>query len=198
MRSFRTDGADPHRDGCAGGSAPGTPGPRVLVIGYGNPLRSDDGVGWVAAQRLAGLVDESRVATLAVHQLTPELADPISRVDLAIFIDCAVGVPAGHVSLTFVNPGPLKRSMTHQVGPEGLLSLARCVYGRSPEAMLFTIGGQDFGHGDELSPAVGDACARVIAQVRQIAAMESLERACNVDSARDPHRGVAGTIEPGN
>ena len=47
---------------------------RVLIIGYGNPLRADDGVGWQAARRLAELRQDEFVETLALHQLTPELA----------------------------------------------------------------------------------------------------------------------------
>ena len=44
----------------------------VLVVGYGNALRTDDGVGWHAAERLA---DDPRLAdatVIAVHQLTPD------------------------------------------------------------------------------------------------------------------------------
>ena len=41
----------------------------VLVLGYGNPLRGDDAVGWYAAQRLAEVVDPQRVTVLAVHSL---------------------------------------------------------------------------------------------------------------------------------
>src|SRR5690242_12833541 len=76
---------------------------RVLVIGYGNPLRGDDGVGWHAAEALAkSLQDEERVPAervmvLACHQLTLELAEPLSRVERVIFIDACDGPPPGSV-----------------------------------------------------------------------------------------------------
>jgi Ni,Fe-hydrogenase maturation factor len=57
-----------------------------LVVGYGNDLRSDDGVG----QRVAEVVatwEISNVRSLAMHQLTPELAAELADVDVAIFVD---------------------------------------------------------------------------------------------------------------
>jgi len=58
----------------------------VLVIGYGNPLRCDDGVGQQIAKAVAtwGIPN---VEAIAVHQLTPELAEKLVTVDLAIFVD---------------------------------------------------------------------------------------------------------------
>ena len=46
----------------------------VLVIGYGNVLRSDDGVGWHVTERLASDARFASVTVLQRHQLTPELA----------------------------------------------------------------------------------------------------------------------------
>ncbi len=53
----------------------------VLVIGYGNSLRRDDGAGLILA---AGLVDAWRThdlpaSLITAHQLSPELADDIAR-----------------------------------------------------------------------------------------------------------------------
>jgi Ni,Fe-hydrogenase maturation factor len=48
----------------------------VLVIGYGNPLRGDDRVGWVVAERLREVAGVTAVTT---HQLLPEHADLIQQ-----------------------------------------------------------------------------------------------------------------------
>ena len=58
----------------------------TLVIGYGNTLCSDDGVGPVIAQQIARR-NLPQVQSLAVHQLTPELASEISKVDVVYFVD---------------------------------------------------------------------------------------------------------------
>ena len=60
-----------------------------LVIGYGNELRGDDGAGpsvgrAVASWHLPG------VRTLAVHQLTPELAEDLAQTKRVVFVDAAV------------------------------------------------------------------------------------------------------------
>jgi hydrogenase maturation protease len=62
---------------------------RALIIGYGCPLRGDDAFGWHAAHRLLKLAGNDSVQVLATHQLTPELAEPISHADLVIFIDAS-------------------------------------------------------------------------------------------------------------
>ena len=58
--------------------------PVALVIGYGNTLRGDDGVGPLAADTIRGWGLEG-VAAISITQLTPELAEPISAARLAVF-----------------------------------------------------------------------------------------------------------------
>src|SRR5262245_1795360 len=64
----------------------------VVVIGYGNDLRGDDAVGLRAAQAVAAW-DMPGVCGLAVHQLTPELAEILAGAALAIFVDARVPDP---------------------------------------------------------------------------------------------------------
>ena len=48
---------------------------KALIIGYGNPLRSDDGFGWHAGRLLAQALAGQEAEVITCHQLTPELAD---------------------------------------------------------------------------------------------------------------------------
>lgn len=142
---------------------------RVMVIGFGNPLRGDDGVGWVAAQQLAERVDAEHVVALAVHQLTPELAEPISGVELVIFVDASEKSDPGKLDAEWIEPVDAAGSATtHHFTPARLLGLARQLYGRSPRAELFTIGGADFGHREELSAKVSHACDLLVEQLEWI------------------------------
>ena len=59
---------------------------RWLVIGYGSDLRGDDGLGRRAALAVAAL-EMAGATVMSVHQLTPELAEPLAGVDGAIFLD---------------------------------------------------------------------------------------------------------------
>jgi hydrogenase maturation protease len=132
----------------------------ILVIGYGNPLRGDDGAGWYAAQRLAD--DAPAAAEVVVcHQLTPELAEPISQAAAVIFIDAGYPAdPAGVAPCPAVACQPItpcstaSAAVSHHLEPAGLLAYARLLYGRCPPAVLYTIPTVSFGYGEELSPAV--------------------------------------------
>ena len=66
----------------------------ALVIGYGNELRGDDAAG----PRVAAAVEQWQlpgVRVLILHQLTPELADPIASSGLVIFVDAALEAEGG-------------------------------------------------------------------------------------------------------
>lgn len=135
---------------------------RVLVIGFGNPLRGDDGLGWVAAEHL--LKQGEALDVLAVHQLTPELAEPVSRADLVIFIDARRDGTPGEVSSEAVLPEP-PAAFWHHVSPGILLGSAQALYGRSPEAVLFSIAGEEFGYREGLSSVVEAALPDLLNQV---------------------------------
>ncbi|MGA1285390.1 MAG: hypothetical protein ACO34J_15215 [Prochlorothrix sp.] len=60
--------------------------PRTLIIGYGNTLREDDGVGYCMAEAIAQW-NLTGIESKAVHQLTPDLAAHLAEVDRVIFID---------------------------------------------------------------------------------------------------------------
>jgi Ni,Fe-hydrogenase maturation factor len=94
--------------------APGDAAGGVLVIGYGNTLRSDDGVGWHAAALLAGDRRLAGAEILAVHQLTPELALDFSRASLVILIDASADDPPGTISVR-----PLDVAFDESGGPGG-------------------------------------------------------------------------------
>ncbi|MEO8391518.1 MAG: hydrogenase maturation protease [Chloroflexota bacterium] len=59
----------------------------ILIIGYGNPLRSDDAIGQQIAQAMKDRLNRSDVEVLLTYQLTPELIYSISEAQLVVFID---------------------------------------------------------------------------------------------------------------
>ena len=129
--------------------------PDTLIIGYGNPLRGDDGFGWHAALRLREIIHDDGIEILPVHQLTPELMDPISRARRVIFIDAAVGDDAGTLTvITIETTGGPAPAFTHFATPAALLQGASSLYGAKPEALLITVVGLDFELGEKLSEPV--------------------------------------------
>jgi hydrogenase maturation protease len=134
---------------------------KVLIIGYGNPLRGDDGIGWHVAQRLSLRMPD--VEVLTAHQLLPEHAEPVSRSDLAVFIDASVDDAPGAWRCRELKPSELTGVVdSHALGVEETLAVAQRLYGRCPKALLYTIGGVDFSLGERLSPAVERAAGEVV------------------------------------
>jgi hydrogenase maturation protease len=138
----------------------------VLVIGYGNDLRSDDGVGrWVADQ--IGAMDLPNVEVLSIIQLTPEIALDVVDRRLVVFVDASVD--AATVSIRDVEPEPLATVMTHHGDPARLLSLSSML-GAAPErSMLVSIPAPDLGMGSSFSPraeaAARDALDRILTPI---------------------------------
>jgi hydrogenase maturation protease len=122
---------------------------RVLVIGYGNPGREDDGLGAAAAQGIARL-DLPGVSTLDNYQLVLEDAVEIAAHDAVWFVDasrdgdspCAIHrlEPAFDISFT-----------THLMKPKTLLAITAQQFGRRPTAHLLSIRGYRFGFREGLS-----------------------------------------------
>ena len=144
---------------------------RILIVGYGNPLRGDDAFGWRVAESLLALEHDPAVEILCLHQLTPELMDPLSRADLAIFIDACAGEEPGAIVERRIDPESANRaSFTHHATPEALLAGARTLYGRAAEGVMISVAGADFSLRSELSPTVSSRLDEVIAATLRLIA----------------------------
>jgi len=130
----------------------------VLIVGYGNGLRSDDGVGRAVAEHLA---DDPRLAgatVLSVHQLTPELAVDISRASVVVLIDAVLGGRPGEITAGRLAPAVVPTaSFTHHLDAASLVALATGLFGGDPLVKLVSIAGASMDVGDRLTPAVASA-----------------------------------------
>ena len=156
----------------------------VLVIGYGNALRTDDGLGWHAAERLADDPRLDGVTVIRRHQLTPELALDVSRAALVVLVDASHGPPAGTFTIEEVpRTGSSATAWSHQLSPSSLVALARELYGRAPDVFLVSVGVASLEMGDRLSPVVEAALPRLVDAVAELVA----EHAGTVPVADQPH-----------
>ena len=159
--------------------APGDAAGGVLVIGYGNALRSDDGVGWHAAGLLADDTRLAGVRVVASHQLTPELALDMSRASLVILVDASEEGPPGAITVrplegeNVSTAGGGGGATSHHVGPGVLLALARDLYGAAPDAFVVHVGVVDMDAGESLSPVVAAALPGVADVVVDLIAAHS-------------------------
>ena len=145
---------------------------RILIIAYGNPLRSDDGVAWRVADLIAEKVSNSKVEILRLHQLAPELSETICHFAAVIFIDAAAAddksVP-GQIHVEEVAPqAPVTSRFTHAISPQTIVALAAKLYGAKPHAFLVTVTAASFDHGDALSPSVETALPTLVFEVDRL------------------------------
>jgi len=142
--------------------------PSVLVIAIGNPLRSDDGLAWHAADELSR--DTNAPEILRVHQLTPELAEAVSRASTVVFLDAASQGEPGKVTCEKVTASEANAHSSHHLPPTAVLALAETLYGLRPAAFSVAMTGECFDHGDTLSPRVAEAMPRLLDKIRGLIA----------------------------
>jgi hydrogenase maturation protease len=144
---------------------------RALVVGYGNLLRTDDGVGRYVAERLAGDARLARATVLGVHQLAPELALDISQADLVVFIDAGQGPASGDFTIRRLErTEDAGTTWSHHLEPAGLLAVADELYGHAPEAWVVAVGVESVEVGDRLSPAVEAALPGIVDAIAELIA----------------------------
>jgi len=115
---------------------------KILVIGYGNPAREDDGLGPAAADAVAGMKLKN-VTVDSDYQLMVEDAADVAKHDAVVFIDADI---AGREPFSFkrVKPGSSMSFSTHSATPEGVVSLAQELFHAKCEAYILGIRGYSF------------------------------------------------------
>ncbi|MBN1825832.1 MAG: hydrogenase maturation protease [Candidatus Eisenbacteria bacterium] len=123
----------------------------VLLIGYGNPGRLDDGLGPALAREIEKL-DIPGVNVDADYQLNVEDAAEAARHHTVVFADADTGGPEPFWLKRIEPAGSGVSFSSHSVDPRAILALARDLFGAEPEAFLLGIRGYEFnGFGEGLS-----------------------------------------------
>ena len=139
---------------------------KIVIFGYGNTLCSDDGLGYQAAELLAGRISNPAVEIVACQQLSPELVENLRLAGLAIFIDSNCYGAPGELSCCPVSADDgLPGGITHQFQPGALLAMCKAFYGDCPPAYLYSVGAASFDLGESLTPAVQAALPELLSRV---------------------------------
>ena len=143
---------------------------RIVVIGMGNPLRGDDGVGLVVARKLETAVP-SRVEVRTHVDNDLALMDAWKGAEAVVVVDAvSSGAPAGAVSRYDAGDRPLPRpgtaaGSTHGFGLNEVVELARAMDSLPGRFVIIGVEGTDFTTGRGLSPAVGEAVEEAVEAV---------------------------------
>ncbi len=142
---------------------------KILVVGYGNPLRADDGLGCHVARQIGHhMRGDERVEVVPCHQLVPELAAEIARAEFVIFVDASTQGEPGTITQSTVLPekdfdGKFGDAMT----PGTLLAAAQLLHGSCPPAVLFAMTGWCFEFGEQMSAIVSERFAALVQMVEK-------------------------------
>lgn len=126
---------------------------RILVYGYGNPGREDDGLGIALVSQLQEWAEGKGLENIRFdnnYQLNIEDADAISTQDLVIFVDASeediedfcLSVVDGDGKLSFT---------THAASPAYILKLCQELFQKEPLVLLLHIKGYDWNFREGLS-----------------------------------------------
>lgn len=151
----------------------------ALIIGYGNPDREDDGVGWRIVERLAARLPGAAIAQsvldpqpqedipslLVALQLVPEMAEAIARYERVCFVDAHTGAYPNDLNVAETQPIFQSSPFTHHLTPDTLLALTRAAYDRAPEGMVISVRGYQFGFKQTLSPATDALANRAVDRI---------------------------------
>jgi hydrogenase maturation protease len=170
-----------------------SPAAGVLVIGYGNPGRRDDGLGPAFADALARL-DLPGVRVEADYQLGVEDAADAAASKQVLFVDADTRGPAPFWVKRLSPAGADLGFSTHSVSPEAVLALAKDLFGAEPETWLMGIRGYLF---NEFGEGLSDRAAANLAAALDWAKDALTQRA--LAAVRDPASpGPAATTDEGD
>jgi hydrogenase maturation protease len=138
----------------------------ILVLGYGNPGREDDGLGPAAVEAIAGMKLPG-VSTDADYQLNIEDAADLAAHQRAVFVDASRTGPepfelkqvsaAGEISFT-----------SHAVSPESVLAICEDHFGHAPQTWLIGIRGYSFEMREGLTPQARENLQRALLKLQQL------------------------------
>jgi hydrogenase maturation protease len=157
----------------------------ILMIGYGNPSRQDDGIGPYIVDRLKRRLNNiPRVDFLTLHQLTIDLVETVRHYDLILLIDATVEVLGDGFKFSRVEPAfGLPHYITHYFNPSLLLGLVQSIYHRDPTMVEVAIQGDSFGFRQKLT---SEATARAEKAISEIITFVMQSLKCSNRNGKQP------------
>ena len=122
----------------------------ILIVGVGNTLMGDDGIGAYVAARLEEMQLQG-VHAITVQQMTSDLLDEMLQAGKTIIVDAAM--EADPVQFYKVEEtAPAGASYSHYTSAIQLLKMAQLVYERKLSVYICAVGARDLTLNGTLSP----------------------------------------------
>ena len=118
----------------------------ILLYGYGNPGRKDDGLGPILVDLVEKWIIKNEIKNISIdsnYQLNIEDAYTIRDYDIVIFIDASIEEIDDFI-VTRVEPSDKVNYTMHSASPSFVLNLCNKIYNYTPETYLLHIKGYEF------------------------------------------------------
>lgn len=125
----------------------------TLVIGIGNPLRCDDGVGPYVADCIEAK-DLKHVHVWVTQQLHLEDLEAMLKFGKIILVDASIAGPPVNFYQVKISKEQTMASSSHHLSTETFVNLARSIYNQDLPMHLCSIRGNNFEIGDKISSEV--------------------------------------------
>ncbi|HQP10359.1 MAG TPA: hydrogenase maturation protease [Candidatus Omnitrophota bacterium] len=129
---------------------------KILLIGYGNVGKSDDGLGPALAEEISRQNFEG-VAVESNYLLTVEDASKVAEYDVAIFADASVKGDEPFTFKPILSAQTVQTFSSHSIDPAIVLGLARDLFKAKTKGYVLVIRGYEFDEfGEQLSSRAQD------------------------------------------
>jgi hydrogenase maturation protease len=119
---------------------------KILIYGYGNPGRQDDGLGNYFVDQAKAWAEKNGLDHISFdsnYQLNIEDAAEISDKDIVIFVDASIEEIESFL-LDEITPDDKVEFSMHAVSASYVVHLCNDIYGKSPKAFLLHIKGYEW------------------------------------------------------
>ena len=168
---------------------------RLVVFGWGNDARGDDGLGPLLLERVARAA-WPEVRAIEDFQLQIEHALDLDGADLALFLDAGKDSPAPF-AFSEIEPARAMTPTTHALAPEAVLDVyARALCQSPPPAFMLCVRGERFELGEGLSTEASERLEAAWAFLQGLMRKPTVEawRRAALDAPNGP---VGGPCETG-
>jgi len=143
----------------------------ILIFGYGNPGRQDDGIAIEMVKQLKSVLGKGKNSNFHYYldtQLHMEDAYRISEMDIVFFIDASTE-DINSVKISRVIPSEPKSSVSlHAFSPGFVLKLCQKIYKKSPDLFLVHVKGYEWDIKEELSLKARENMTKAINRIYKL------------------------------
>jgi hydrogenase maturation protease len=133
---------------------------KLLIYGYGNPGRQDDGIGARFVEMVDDWIEEDKLTDIYTdcnYQLNIEDSAVVADYETVIFVDASVVEEVEDYKLETIQPNDATIEFTmHAVSTSYVIDLCRKLYGKTPQAYVLHMKAYEFDFIEELTPKAAE------------------------------------------